>query len=40
MTKPNTTRITLADVKKTKGKSNLGKLLVEQQKEKTKPKGA
>lgn len=40
MTKPNTTRMTLADAKKIKGKSNLAKLLAEQQKEKAKPKGA
>ncbi len=37
MTKPtNKTRITLEDAKKTKGKSNLPKLLAEQQKEKKK----
>jgi hypothetical protein len=32
----NKTRITLEEAKKSKGKSNLGKLLIEQKKEKSK----
>lgn len=35
-TKSKVTRVTLAEAKTKKGKSNIGKLLVEQQKEKKK----